>query len=980
MSGKSLELIIVAARIRQACKASHILATRSAACPAFIGLYDVVLLSQSIKRRIVLFMKTTIQAVFFLFVSCLVLTAAGCGESLTADEHIANAETSLSREDYQPAIVELKNALRLAPDNARARQLLGEVSLAIGDVSSAEKEFKRALESGGPGGEIYPPYARVLVALNRHSQLAELPLTELTPEGRSTVRAAQALSLSIQGDDEAAQQMIAEELGESASPFALVAGARLALARDASGTRSKQLLDRALAIDADFVPALRLLAGIAASKGDSTRADEAYTKAIANTPQPFGDHYLRGLARVGSDKPDAAEEDLEAMRRIQPEHPGAYYLEGLIAMAREDFARAEDAFTEAAVAAEQYPKALYYLAALQRDAGNSVQALNYANRYLAGAKDDVRAIKLTAGLEYQFANHARVIELLEPLVEQFPDDDYSVDLLARSLMASGNADRGIEILEQVAQREPDSSAALTLLGAGLLAKGQAEEGVAKLKAAQALNPGDPQIEQALVGAYLREGNESAALAQAKAYANRYPDQADPHRIQGRIHLVSGEITQARVKFAEAQKLDPTDVESSLILAELAVRDRDLVAARGHYGDVLEQDPENLKGLMGLASLEALEGRESAMVETLERTMLASPSAIEPRLVLSRYYLSKRSFDEVVAVWDDLPNAGKEVPEVMEVLAEAEFSRQGYNAADAILRQLVALRPNSSQAHFLLARTQTSLGDINKAIASLETSVALNSRFLPAQIALARLYLQTGQNEKLKVAVQSLVASAPDNPDVMRLQAVVANREGEPEVALSRLEKVFNENPSTGSMLSLAIQRRATGDEPGAIELLSDWVGANPDDALARQNLGDFLAAAGNEGEAITVYREVLTKDPQNATVLNNLAWLLRERDPDAALDYVERAIAAADNPRAPTLLDTKAQIHLASGDLRLARRAIDGALDAAPTRPDLRYSSAQIHVAEGEAAAAVAELTRLLKEHPEFARRAEVEALLEEIR
>ena len=82
---------------------------------------------------------------------------------------------------------------------------------------------------------------------------------------------------------------------------------------------------------------------------------------------------------------------------------------------------------------------------------------------------------------------------------------------------------------------------------------------------------------------------------------------------------------------------------------------------------------------------------------------------------------------------------------------------------------------------------------------------------------------------------------------------------------------------------------------------------------------EYLQLTGENAEAVTVYREVLRREPDNVLALNNLAWTLSLDRRDEAkvresLTYIQRAIDLA-GPL-DELLDTRARILFESGQAR----------------------------------------------------------------
>jgi Zn-dependent protease with chaperone function len=117
-----------------------------------------------------------------------------------------------------------------------------------------------------------------------------------------------------------------------------------------------------------------------------------------------------------------------------------------------------------------------------------------------------------------------------------------------------------------------------------------------------------------------------------------------------------------------------------------------------------------------------------------------------------------------------------------------------------------------------------------------------------------------------------------------------------------------------SQVQLHVLERAISREPANVELIASY--------------GGLLLETGRYSEAESVLRAAITQDPENASVLNNLAWLYATgpspfRNPHDALELALKA--AALNPE-PFILDTLAEAYYVNGMYADAVEAIDEAL------------------------------------------------------
>src|SRR5689334_12633531 len=86
-------------------------------------------------RQLMLYLLAALSVVMFL---------AGCARDTS--QLLAEAKQYQTKGDHRAAVVQIKNLLQQQPNNGEARYLLGLSSLALGELPSAEKEFKRAEE------------------------------------------------------------------------------------------------------------------------------------------------------------------------------------------------------------------------------------------------------------------------------------------------------------------------------------------------------------------------------------------------------------------------------------------------------------------------------------------------------------------------------------------------------------------------------------------------------------------------------------------------------------------------------------------------------------------------------------------------------------------------------------------------------------------------------------------------------------------
>ncbi len=153
--------------------------------------------------------------------------------------------------------------------------------------------------------------------------------------------------------------------------------------------------------------------------------------------------------------------------------------------------------------------------------------------------------------------------------------------------------------------------------------------------------------------HLQKRDFPAAIEAAKAYQRRHLTSVTPYNLLGKVYQEAGQPEEARASFERALALDKGDPGANHNLAQMAIADKDLAAARGYYEATLAVHQDSVPTLVQLAMLDAREGNETALVEHLEQATAADPTALQPRVLLARFYLGKGKPERVAPLFSSL---------------------------------------------------------------------------------------------------------------------------------------------------------------------------------------------------------------------------------------------------------------------------------------------------------------------------------------
>jgi len=904
------------------------------------------------------------------------LLLSACGGE-TFEQYIARAHEAIARSEYAAASIELKNALRLDPDSLEARWLLGKVYLDTGEMASASKELERALELGGPPDDIVPALAKALLAQGEYQRVQAISTQGLTAQPLAGVLAIQAQAALATGDTWHAEELIDKAVEKTPdSTEALLAKARLLATREDLDGADK-VLGRLLERDPKNAEGWSLRGDILDEQQDLKGALDAYSKAVQFSKNNFLDVLKRALVSLRLGNFEAAQRDATQLLNMSRKHPGANYVQGMLHFQAGKYADAIASLSQTEPAFQQYPMSLFYLAGANLKEGNKDLAATQAEKFHSTWPNNVPGRKLLASIRLQEGNLESVKSLLQPVLAADPDDVDALNLMSNALLRSGSTEEGIALLTRVAKLRPDSAGAQIRLGAGLFIDGDDDAAVRHIESALQLDPEYQMADILLVLNYQQKGDQAAAIKAAQDYVARHGDTVTSHNLLGKIYLDAGQKEQARSAFQGSFSIDKADPAANHFLAQMALADNDLAGARAFYETALAGHPKFVPTLLNLAMLDAREGNEKAMVGHLEQARAADPAALMPRLMLARLYLATGKPEQVAPLFSDLDAKQQQSSEVLPLIAMAQIATKDASAAQYTLEQLLKNTPDSAPIRHAMAMAAAGLGDSARAMEELRRSIALDANYVPSRLALARLAMLSNDKPEFEQQLARLTELAPENPDVLLLQAGDAQGRGETQKAVDFAARAFGLAPSTGTLVALANYEEAAGGREGAWQRYIGWLKDNPRDVPVRMAFANSLQAGAAPERAVEQYVQVLQTEPKNLVALNNLAWLTREKDPAGALAHARRAADIA--PDSPEVLDTLAVVEYINKDFRRAQRTIARALNVKPDNPSLLYHSAMIDAALDDDSAARATLEELLANHPDFPEIAEARALLAQL-
>lgn len=888
-----------------------------------------------------------------------------------AGDYLQAARTQIARGDRQAAIIELKNALQLAPEDAALRYELGKLYVASQDYAAAEKELTRARDGGHQADDLPTLLARALIGQRQPKRvLDEIPVPEgARPELAAPLLALRARAQLMLGDKAAAAQSLSEaDALRPDHPETLITRAQMALAQ---GDRASALpfIDRAIAADGKRADLWLMKGDLLRLEKQPEPARAAYRKALELDPEQIGAHLAISLLHLERNELDQAQAQLAQAEKLVPNHPMARYLGAVVDFRRGRHNEAKAKLQEVLKVAPDLLPAQLLAGAVEFALGNRQSAIGHLGKVLERVPDHAYARKLMAAA---MAITGQLDEAQRLVTGLGGDDLLTAALQGDIALRKRDFAAARQHLEQAAALAPDNPALLVELARSRMASGDSAGAVEALNRAAELDTATGRPDALLVLTHLRAGRPAEAMAAAERLVKERPKDPLGHFLIGQVRLATRDLAGARAAFSEALKQEPTYLPAATELARLDLQANDRKAARGRFEAILAKDPKNSRALIALAGLAADQKDEKAYLDYLTRAKQANPKDPAAYELLAAYWLQRR--DAAKALVE--AKAGLDVTgqaRFHDAMGAAQLMQNDRDAALGTYQQWAKAAPDNPMAHFRLAQVQRARGESQAALQSLDRALAISPDATEVLAVKAVTLAEVGHAEDGLRLARSLQQKAPKSPVGLLAEGDILVHGKKPAAAAevyAKAAQLGNSGPLAATAYRTWV---AAGQQTQADTYLRQWLAERPNDSTARHTLADGLLRSGNLREAQTHYEQLYKANPKDLIAANNLAWIYGELKDPRALPQAEAAFALA--PEHPSTLDTLGWILVQQGQAQRGLDLLRKAVSKMPDQPELRWHLAYAHHKTGDTASARRELELLLNSGQRFAQQQEAAAL-----
>jgi putative PEP-CTERM system TPR-repeat lipoprotein len=892
------------------------------------------------------------------------------------DALVASAKEYLAKNDRKAAVIQLKNALQADPRQAEARFLLGKTLLELGDPSAAESELKKASDLNYPVAQVAPPLLRARLRLGMlDAVIKDAGGLKVEPgEAAADVQTTVGQAYLAQGKTDAAQSAFAAAL--SARPGYVPA--RLAQARMQAARRD---LDGALAVvnavlgeSGGDVDAWKLKGDIERAQGKAEAAVADYREALKVKPDFVPAHGAAVLTLLQSGRHDEAVQQLGAMRQAAPKHPQTLFLQALEAYQSGKLAEAQQAIQQELKMVPDSLAGMQLAAAIEFRQNDLRQAESHLLKILQRAPDARVPRRLLLSTYVRGGQTVKAMQELDKLGSSVNGDAELLSLAGQVQLQAGDVKKAQEYFAKAVQMDPRNARTATALAISHLAGGETETGFSELDRITASQDASA-ADLALISAHMQLGEHDKALAAIAVLESKLPKNPLPFNLRGGVLAAKHDIAGARAAFTAALAIKPDYYPAAANLANLDVLEKKPEDARKRYEAVIAADPHNVQARLALASLRADNGGSVEEVSGLiGKAVEASPAEPQARVAMISYLLRVKQEKRAVSAAQEAMAAIPNRPEILDAAGQAMRAAGDTNQALVIYKKLADETPDSPMPYLRIAEIQAAQKNSDAALQALDKALTIKPDLLEAQRGKIQLYMAADRSGEAVAVARRIQAKQPKQAIGFLLEGDIhASRKSWNDAATAFRGGVKQTDaPQLAVRLHGALS--AGGKESEARSFADAWIKAHPKDMAMRSYLAETASARHDFNTASGLYKAALAANPDNALVLNNLAWVSAQQNDARAIEYAEKANRLA--PGKPEIMDTLGMLKVAKGDAAGGIELLKKAFELAPAQAAIRLNLAKALIKGNQPAEARKHLEGLAALGDKFAEQAEVAQLL----
>ncbi len=598
--------------------------------------------------------------------------------------------------------------------------------------------------------------------------------------------------------------------------------------------------------------------------------------------------------------------------------------------------------------------------------GRSELANKAIEEYRAAIDADPNSAYLTSGLAELYNKIGRIRDAVveaQDLIKRNPNNLEARRLLGRiylrslgDMQAGGGSESvlklAIEQYEQIIRLQPDSMDDHLLLGRLYRLNNDLQKAESEFKIAVTLQPDSEEAVTTLAYLY----NELGDTARAAQVLSSIPNAARSAKLYsalGYTYEQQKQYKNAIEAYRHAIELDRDNLDAIRGLAQNLLNDGQADAALEQYKVIADANPEDAQTYVRIAEIYRKQGKFDLALDHLKKAETMVQDSVEVPYNIAAIYQAQGRFDEAIAIMRDLlkksekadgkySNGEKSNRAVFLERLGTIYRDQGNNAAaNETFREIVALGgdDNIERGYQQIIDTWREAKEWQKALDTAKEAVQkLPSPQLKMVLALQQ--VDMGDADKALADVRAMLKGGANSSSNSN------SEDREVYITLAQMNARLRRFSDAAQALDKSEQLSTKTDDKEYVWFLR----------------GSNFEREKRYAEAEEQFKKVLASDPEHASTLNYLGYMLADQNMklEEALGYIKRAVDL--DPANGAYLDSLGWAYFRLGKFELAESNLLKASQKINTDPTVHDHLGDLYQKTGRLKLAATHWERALTE------------------
>jgi len=433
-----------------------------------------------------------------------------------------------------------------------------------------------------------------------------------------------------------------------------------------------------------------------------------------------------------------------------------------------------------------------------------------------------------------------------------------------------------------------------------------------------------------------------------------------------------DTTGAIIQLKNALQIDKNMLSVQMLLGKALLQNGDVVAAEVAFNEALRLGVNRAEVVVSLAQAYLAQGKQSQVLSQTLFAVAGLPPDVQLQVWLLKAAASADTGDLRAALKavDEarLLDARSTAPWLAEV--PVRIRAKQFKEAEAAVVRALELTPNSAEAWYQKGSVAHVSGNLTASLVAYDQTLKLDPKHLEARVARAGLYLDLNRFADAQADIDTLLRNSPSEPRVAYMQALLAERNKQPEVAQKALKNItalldpvpidfIRYRPQLLMLNGLAHYGLNEPEKAKqALEYFQKVQGSTPVAKL----LAQIYLAESNTDHAIDLLEAYLRVNSADGQAMTMLAGALMSKGQNAkAATLMQQALQTQDRPEFRSTLGMSL---IRSGQAGSGMAELEAAFKKDPRQTQAATALIGLYLRSNQAAKAVILAETLVKQQP----------------